>query len=149
MQYKEKILELIFDDNDEALFEWIETQPLLEQVDILKEFREISQNLLAEVNDTSRAHTLIQLEKRTEQYQEAILDEQLASLKLEMALKERDKAVDDMEKSIIGIRDYLRECIETNAPNAKEMKALAKNMIELEKQNNLYDPENWTWYQEE
>jgi hypothetical protein len=34
MQYKEKLVDLIFHDNNNALFEWILAQPVLEQVDI-------------------------------------------------------------------------------------------------------------------
>lgn len=149
MQYKQKLLDFIFDDNNNALFDWILAQPVLEQVDILKEFKQLIQELLNDINDDSQNELLLLLDKKIDEYQENYLDELLAQLKLEIALEERDKAFEEMNNTIKKMRLYLKECIETNAPNAKEMKELAHKMIELEKKDGYYDPANWTWYHED
>ncbi len=145
MSYRQKIEELMWDENENALTEWIETQPVLEQTDILKEVKTVMQQLLAEIDDNSQKETLEELDKKIDAYQETILDEQLASLKYDLAVKERDKAFAKMDEAVAGIREYVKECVTTNAPNAKEMKELAFKMIELEKDNGTYDPANWDW----
>ena len=43
------------------------------------------------------------------------------------------------------MRAYARECIETNAPNAAEMRALTVHIIAYEKGNGTYNPDDWTW----
>lgn len=149
MQYKQKLLDLIFDDNNNALFEWILAQPVLEQVDILREFKQLIQEMLNDIDDDSQNELLLHLDKKIDEYQENYLDEQLLALKHDVLVDERDKMVEEMWDRIRRIRLYLKECIETNAPNAKEMKELARGMIELEKKDGYYDPANWTWYKED
>ena len=43
MKYRDKILDFILDDdaNENALMDWIQSMPLLDQPDILREFEEI------------------------------------------------------------------------------------------------------------
>ena len=146
MQYKEKLLDLIFDDNNDALFNWILAQPVLEQVDILKEFKQLVQQMLDDINDESQNEKLQHLDKKIDEYQENYLDEQLLALKHDILVDERDKMVEEMWDRIRRIRLYLKECIETNAPNAQEMIKLAKGMIDLEKRDGYYDPANWSWF---
>ena len=146
MQYKEKLLDLIFDEDDKALFNWILEQSVLDQVDILREFKQLVQEMLEDINDDSQAEVLQLLDKKIDEYQESYLDEKLAQLQYEMAVEERDKLVVEMEDKIHRIRLYIKECIDTNAPNAQEMKEMAKGMIELEKKDGFYKPENWAWF---
>ena len=148
MIYQEKILELIFDKSDNALFDWVSAQPVLEQVNILKEFREIVQDMLAKAHDSSQSDTLVKFETTIDTYQEAYLDEQLASLQVDIAIIERDKIVNEMYQKMQEIRESLQVAVETNAPNAKEMKELAKSIIALEKQNGIYNPIKWSWHKE-
>ena len=148
MIYHEKILELVFDKSDNALFDWVSAQPVLKQVNILKEFREIVQDMLANAYDNSQADTLIKFETTIDAYQEAYLDEQLASLQVDIAIIEREKIVNEMYQKMQEIRESLQVAVETNAPNAKEMKELAKSIIALEKQNGIYNPIKWSWHKE-
>lgn len=149
MQYKEKLLGYIYDNNTDSLFEWILAQPVLEQVDILRQFKQIVQEMLANINDDSQNELLLQLDKKIDEYQETYLDEQVLALKHQILVDDRDKMMEDMWDRIAGIRLYLKECIETNAPNATQMKEMAKGMIELEKNGGYYDPLNWAWYKED
>lgn len=146
MQYEEKILELIFDNDEDALFDWIRSHPELEQVDILREFRIIMQRLMADIGQSEAADELsAELEEKTNAFEEACLDVEVASLKYELAAKERDKHMEEMEERIDGIKAYIRECVETNAPNAAEMRELAAKIIALEKESGIYDTANWAW----
>jgi len=151
MQYREKLIELIFETeyDEETLFDWISEQPVLDQVDILNEFRDLIQDMLEEAEDESLNETMAEFDKAIDEYKESYLDEQLANLKYELAVTERDKAVAEMLESIAGVRAYIRECIETNAPNAEAMKGLARKLIELDKNDGLYDPANWDWFVDE
>jgi hypothetical protein len=147
MQYEEKILELIFSADDHALVAWIETHPELEQVDIWREFKIITERLMADIGKSEDVEALCaELGKKTDAFEEACLDVEVASLQHELAVAERDKFVEEMEEKIDGMRDYLRECVETNAPNAAEMKELAAKIIALEKEQGTYDPDNWYWF---
>jgi hypothetical protein len=149
MHYKDKILALIFDENENALFDWIAEQPVLEQVDILKEFKAIAQEMLAGTEDESQKEDFRVFEKQIDIYQETYLDEQLALLKLEMATDDLDKSFAEMYANIQGVRNYIKECIETDAPNATAMKEMAIQIIALEKQNGFYDKTNWLWFPHE
>ncbi len=100
MQYKEKLLDLIFDEDDKALFNWILEQSVLDQVDILREFKQLVQEMLEDINDDSQAEVLQLLDKKIDEYQESYLDEKLAQLQYEMAVEERDKLVVEMEDKI-------------------------------------------------
>ena len=74
--------------------------------------------------------------------------EKIKKVELEKAEAELEKQIKEIDEKRIQIRAYLRECIKTNAPNAKEMAQLAKQMYELEKKDGLYISENWTWFEE-
>lgn len=114
-------------------------------MDILKELNEIAKELNAEDPDED-AHELIKtLDAKTDEYQELYLNEQLAQLKYDMANDEAEKAIAELDRRTQGVRDYLRECIETNAPNAEVMRELAHELIDGEKKHGVYDPANWAW----
>jgi hypothetical protein len=149
MQYKQKLFELIFDEDENALINFIVSHSVLDQVDILNEYKELVQELMDEFEDDSQNELLQLMSYKIEAYQEAYLNEKLAQLQYEMAVEERDKLVEEMWTKIEGIRLYLKECIQTNAPNANEMKKLAKEMIEIEKKDGYYDPKNWDWFNPE
>ncbi|CAN5216656.1 hypothetical protein BH09BAC2_BH09BAC2_09910 [soil metagenome] len=148
MKYKEKLLELIFEEDD-AFANWVATFPVLEQIDIYKEYTQVIQQLLDDVGDDSQAEFMQEFNKEIDELQERYLDVQVDQLKNDMAVDQIDKNFEEMEDRVRRIRLYLKECIETNAPNAEEMKQLAKDMIALEKKDNLYDPANWSWFNQE
>lgn len=146
MEYREKILELIFDENDEEAFEkWLLLQSPLEQVDILKELNEIAKELNEEDGDEDARQIIQTLDQKTDEYQEAYLDEKLAELKYDIAVDERDKAFAEADRQVEGIKAYARECIETNAPNADKMREAMVHVIAYEKSSGTYDPATWTW----
>ncbi|UPT71560.1 MAG: hypothetical protein M0D53_04120 [Flavobacterium sp. JAD_PAG50586_2] len=142
MNYKDHLLELILDDDDNAMMNWILLQPLLDQPQILRELKE----LLEELDSTGSKEVstlLMRLDKGIDEYEERILDEKLAEAQYLMALEQQEKTMKEIDAATDGIRAYVIECIVTNAPNAKEMKELAGKIIELEKETGTFDPENW------
>jgi hypothetical protein len=91
--------------------------------------------MLNKIEDESQNELLLHLDKKVDEYQIHYLDEQLLALKHDVLVDERDKMVEEMWDKIRRMKLYLKECIETNAPNAIEMKELARGMIELEKKD--------------
>lgn len=145
MKYKEKLLDLILHATDDELIQWIESQPLIEQSDIFRELKEIAEDAAAEVGDDVNEEIagFESFSAQIDHYEEIILDEKLAEANLVMATEEQEKAMAEMTRRMDGIRNYIIDCIVTNAPNAKDMLEAAKGIIELEKKNGFYEPENW------
>lgn len=105
--------------------------------------------MLAGLENENSINTIRRLEAVLDEYQERYLDEQLALLKYELALKEKDKAVSKMVEKIKNEKPYIKEAIEKNASDADEMKKIARMMIQFEKDAKLYDPANWDWFEDE
>ena len=142
MDNREKIIELIFDDNEDAFTNWIVEQPLILQPDILREFRDITTELIKEAG-AEEIPELEAMDKQTDIYEQSILDEQVAAVNYELALIARDKTSEKITETMQGVRDYLMDCIVTKADNAIPMLELAGKIIKSEKENGFYEPENW------
>jgi hypothetical protein len=143
MLYYQKIKELIKDGNENALPDWVSTQPLSEHLTITQTIRQVLADMLGDEDTVEKKILLQQLDDFSASYNDAVFDEYNATVKYNKAVEERDKAFEEMEKTTAGIRAYLIECVTTNAYNAKEMKELALQIIESEKEYGLYDPQNW------
>ncbi len=144
MNYRNTLLGFIEDGADQEMMAWIETQPLLDQLDILRELKDIFLEM-AEDRDISEEDKkdIHAFEAAIDEYQEKILDEKLAKLNYDMAVDRMEQASKEMEERVNGIREYVIECIVTNADNAEDMKKLAADIIELEKESGTYDAANW------
>lgn len=145
MNYKEKILELIFNENDDALMAWIGSQPLIEQPDIFRELKQLVEEIGRERGAPPGLNSkeMAEWDKKINEYEEKILTEKLAEDNYIMALEQQEKASKQIDETVAGIRKYIVDCIVTNAPNAKEMRKLAKEMIKLDKESGVYNPEDW------
>lgn len=60
-----------------------------------------------------------------------------------MAIEDCDKQMQEMHDSVDGIREYIKECIEANAPNAPQMRELAQQVIHYQKEAGLYKAKDW------
>jgi hypothetical protein len=143
MSYYQKIKELIEDENDQALHVWVMAQPLAEQLAITQTIKDVLRDMLAADDSEEKKIMLQQMDNFTDAYNDAVLDEHIATVKYKKAVEERDKAMAEIEEATAGVRAYVIECITTNAPNAEAMKELAAKMIESEKEHGLFDPLNW------
>jgi hypothetical protein len=143
MQYREKLIALIKSDNSEDVMNWVQQQPLIEQPDIIREFKIIMAELMEKAGLTKELQELEEFDKHTDAYEEAILNEQLESLKVDILQKETDKSKDEMFKTAEKLREYAIECIVTKADNAPQMWELAEHIIHFEKEAGTYDPNNW------
>ena len=143
MEYREKLIEFLESGNAEAAIKWMQQQPILEQPDIIRVFKQIMAEKFEQAGLTDQLKELDELDIKTDAYEDAILDEQLALLNYEMATEDVEKNKQEMLQAAEGMRAYAIECILTNASNAPEMRELAKKIIQFEKDAGIYDANNW------
>jgi hypothetical protein len=143
MKYKEKLLELVFDTNDQAFPDWLTAHPLLEQVEILKELKQMAFQNMFKSQDFSISETLKEFTTKIEEYEKAILVELEAESAYNKALEEQAIAMQEMEKAVRGSKQYVINCIVNKESNAEEMKGLAQKIIALEKEQGIYNAEFW------
>lgn len=145
MKYREKLLELIFDDDENAMMEWITAQPIIDQPDIFRALKELSEEAAAENGDdvNEMVKGFDTFDEKINLYEEAVLDEKLAEATYVMALEEQEKAMQEMDKTTIGIREYVMDCVVNNEENANAMRELAEKIMQLEKDSGTYDAKNW------
>lgn len=141
-KYTEKIIYYLEgNEPDEEMIEWVEQQPLIDQPDILREFKKLVQERLAQngVFDFD----FEDIDSQIEVYEEAILSEKLAEANLVMAQQDLDKQMEIVDKTVADVRKYVINCIINNEENAEAMKELAQKLISAEKENDVYDENNW------
>ena len=146
MKYSEEIVKYLFEGTEEGWLAWLQNHTLLDQVDILNEFKVMISEAMEDIDNKEMAEALKQLEEKTNSYQESILDEQLTLLKLEMVEDDLAKMMKELEHRTERLREYILECITGNAPNAAVMKILAVEVVKYEKAVGKYNVQNWQAY---
>ena len=141
-KYTEKIIYYLEGDSpDQEMMEWVEQQPLIDQPDILREFKKLCQERFAKVGIFD--FDFEDIDAFIENYEEAILTEKLAEANLVMAQQDLDKQMLLVDETVAGVRKYVIDCIINNEENAEAMKELAQKLIAGEKENDVYNDENW------
>lgn len=148
MKYEEKLLELMFDTDSNALFRWIKAHPILEQVEIAKEYAAIMKRRLHAKGDYSSDHLCDQMVTKAGTLQESFLDEQLANLKYELAMRELEEAEAEFDVAYAALISNLRQCVEGNGPDAAAARAVVADIISQQKKDGVYNPLAWDWFQE-
>lgn len=143
MKYKEKLQQLIFDENENAFFNWLQIQPLTEQVVILKEFKKLSLQTMFKSQDFKIADDIKEFAKSIDQYEQTVLTEIEAEKEYKKALKEQEETLQKIDEETLKVKKYVLGCIVNNEPNAKEMKELALKIIGFEKEQGTYDATFW------
>jgi hypothetical protein len=144
MQYRNKLMRFLKEGNIADVMKWMRTQPLLEQVDIAKEFRSLMKEIFLHADMPEQLDKLKAFDAVIENYQEKILDEQLAHLKAELALAEMEKRhIAEMHEQIKSTKNFVIDCILADLPNVQEFKAAAAHLIDYEKQTGTYNPASW------
>ena len=141
-KYTEKILFYLEGDApDEEMMQWVEQQPLIDQPDILREFKKIVEERFAKIGIFD--FDFEDIDEQIAVYEEAILTEKLAEANVVMAQQDLDKSMVELNQTVAGVRKYVINCIINNEENAEAMKELAQKMIAGEKENDVYDENNW------
>lgn len=145
MKYREKVLKLITEGSPQEFQKWLISHPELDQVDIMRELKQLGElppeegggNILDTVEAFKTYDSVI------DKYEDAILDEKLVKQQVIMAEEELTKHVQQMRRTHPNLREHVIEAILNKAPNADLMRRLSQKLIELEKMDNSYNPENW------
>lgn len=129
------------DISDEAFMQWIKQQPLLDQPDILREFKTL---VTAHFNEKGIFdYDFEDMDEEIADYEDKILDEKLAEAQLVMAMQEQENQVKIGYETVAGVREYIIKCIINNEPNAEAMQELAAIVIAAEKDSGVFDENNW------
>lgn len=141
-KYTDKIHFFINEDlPEDAFMYWVEKQTLIDQPDIMREFKNILKVGFA--NKGIYDFDFEEIDQQIEVYEEAILSEKLAEAELVMAQEALDKKILEVIEVTAQVRQYVIGCIINNEDNAKAMHELALKLIEGEKENDVYDANNW------
>ena len=143
MKHKQKLLELLKADDVAAFGNWIKMHSELEQVEIMKEFKQLSMNNMFKSQDFSGAEILKKYTKSIEAYEQAIA----AALELKAMLQKIQEEIENtLQRLARSSRENKQEIIDSivnNDENATERKKLALEIISIEKQIGIYDAAFW------
>ncbi len=151
MQYEEKLLELMFDTDPQAVVKWIKTHPVLDQVDIYREYIVLLKRRLAQSGNTGKAgqeELYAAFEKQVDDYQETYLHAAVVQLECDLASERYGKALDAFDDAYTKFMNSIRSAVEANGPNVESLKATLRNIIAEQKKKGHYDPEDWYWLDE-
>lgn len=144
MQYRNKLTYFLKEGNILELMKWMKAQPLLEQVDIAREFRSLMKDIFLKADMPEQIEQLKAFDAIIENYQERILDEQLAHLKVELAREEmRKRHIAERHELIKSSKDFIIDCILADMPNKQDCKVAAAHLIRYEKETGTYDSASW------
>lgn len=143
MNYYQKIAKIFLGEEEENFYDWVQTFEPLDQVEIIRQAKQILGHVSEMAGHPENMEKQLQeLEISLEAYQETILTELLVKQELDVTFEPR-KTIEEMKAYIEDARNFIKHCILTNAENAAEMRELAKTLIQKEKDNGTYNPENW------
>jgi len=145
--YRENLLYFLDrEDEQEAMLDWIDELPELEQPDVLR----LLTTLLQERGENSGEKEWIeisnQLAENIDKYEDEILDKKLDFELLIMQFEGVEFDLEKIELFLIKIREDIFEKMGSNEENYKEIRKLAQLAIDTEKSFGLYDPSNWTYF---
>ena len=143
MNYREQLLNYLEYEDVNKILDWINTKPILDHADIFRELQQILREIYEETNDPAILAQVQHYDTFIPDYEDKVLDEKLAEANYVMALQEQEKAMQEMEKTVAGVRRYIINCIINKEDNAEAMKELAAKIIASEKENGVYDENNW------
>ena len=143
MNYRKQILEYLQKDDPSKILDWINTMPIIDHVDIFKELQGIYYEIYEETNNPEMLEQVRYFGTFIPEYEDKVLSEKLAEANLVMAMQDQEKKMNEIEETVVGVRQYIINCIVNKAENAESMKELAAKIIALEKQNGIYDEKNW------
>jgi len=142
--YKEQLLRFLErDDEQEAMLDWIEELPKLDQPDV---FRLLTSLLQERGKNTGEQEWIVkanQITEKIDKFEEEILDNKLDKKLFTMQLEGTEFDLDKIELFLIKNREDIIEKMGSNPENYKELLKLATSAINTEKSFGIYDPANW------
>lgn len=144
MKYKAKLLELLKADNATAFSDWLKSQPELEQVQIMKEFKQMSLQNMFKTQSFGGAETIKKFTKSIDNYEKAIHATIELKAIVEKIQDEKGKVIQRLAASSRENKQEIIDSIINNDENATARKALAIQIIAIEKEIGIYDADFWS-----
>lgn len=143
LKFKEKIKSYLKENEQDAvLMSWINTQPELDQPDIL---RALNSLLLENFNTkpgVDRETVLAILDEKIQDFEESILDQKLHESLFKMEMEEKITDEETFGYYLDFTRQEVITRIVSNPENQKNWD-LAHKIIQMEKDLGIYNPDNW------
>ncbi|MBC7523727.1 MAG: hypothetical protein H7239_04745 [Flavobacterium sp.] len=144
MKHKNILLELIKADDVVAFGNWIKLHSELEQVEIMKEFKQMSLHNMFKSQNFSGAETIKKYTKSIETFEKTIHATIELKAILEKVQEVKGNALQRLARSSKENKQEIINSIINNDENATARKALAIQIIAIEKELGIYDADFWS-----
>ena len=150
-KYRETLLQFLDIDTDiKNIMNWVESQPDLEQPDILRELRSLFLEKHEKTGETHWLNFAKHIEDGVDDFEEEILDEKLHKNlfcnELEHALKDVEFTLENVTTFATFTREALINSFITDPEqkNNKKFWNAVHLAIKFEKNTGIYDENNWS-----
>ena len=143
LKFKEKIKSYLGENEQNAdLMSWMNAQPELDQPDILRALNSLLLENFDIKTDVDREEVLGIIDEKIQEFEESILDKKLHESLFKMEMEER---ITD-EETFGYYLDFTRQEVITRIvsnPENQENWDIAHKIIQMEKDLEIYNPDNW------
>ena len=145
MNYRDKINKLVLEGNQAQFLEWLLSQPQMEQVEIMRELKQLTLEFSKKTNLTipEDVPMMEEYDKKMDAFEDSILNMRLGEDMMAKDNETMENHIRKMATADYNIREHIIYSIANDEPDAPQMRRLAQRMIALEKKENLHDPEKW------
>ena len=143
MKYKKNLLQLIEDKDVKAFGAWLESFPIKERIQAMKEFNQLGMQKMFTSQNFENADILKKYAKKIEALEIIIKKEEELKAYIKIVIEEMDAAVMRLAKGTRENKQLIIDKILNNESDAENTRNTAKLVIEVEKQLGIYDPEFW------
>lgn len=141
-KYTDTIIAFIDKEMTTKEFEsWYHKQPILDQPEILKEYKTIIE-LQYGIDPTTNKNS-IAFGAFLEDYEDKILSMHLKLKMTQLEIEEAQKTMKGVVDNFKQRREYVHSRLINKLDDLDELKETVKLLIDAEKQIKIYDPENW------
>jgi len=141
--YREQLLCFLDREDPEAMLDWIEELPDLDQPDVFRLMATLLQERSINTGEQEWIELSNQVAEKIDEFEEEILDYKLYKELFLMQFENTEFDLDKIELFLIKTREDIIEKMASNPDNYNELRKLAKLAINTEKSFGLYDPANW------
>ena len=143
LKFKEKIISYLGENEQDAdLMSWMNAQPELDRPDILRALNALLLENFDIKPDLDREEVLAIVDEKIQEFEESILDKKLNESLFIMEMEER---ITD-EETFGYYLDFTRQEVITRIvsnPVNQENWDIAHKIIQMEKDLEIYNPDNW------
>lgn len=141
--YREQLLSFLDREDPEAMLDWIEELPDLDQPDVFRLMATLLQERSRNTGEQEWIELSNQVAEKIDEFEEEILDYKLYKELFLMQFENTEFDLNKIELFLIKTREDIIEKMASNPDNYNELRKLAKLAINTEKSFGLYDPANW------